>query len=126
MGFVKANDGEPLMKDRKKNRRCQNRGHNHGSGISGGDGLFAADAASGLKVASARIGLTYGTLGPVVPMLREKPKRRSRKGQSTDAGHRGGTARSSVEASVMGVERRGRVIVPWNTGPTPGNRGRSL
>src|SRR5665811_326182 len=31
-----------------------------------------------------------------------------RKGQSTDARHRGGTARSSDEGSVMGSERRGR------------------
>ena len=31
-----------------------------------------------------------------------------RKGQSTDAGHRGGPARSSDEGPVMGLERRGR------------------
>jgi RNA-directed DNA polymerase len=43
-------------------------------------------------------------------MLREKPKWKNHKGESTDAEYRGGIARSSVEASVMGVERRGCVI----------------
>ena len=43
-------------------------------------------------------------------MLREKSKWRSHEDESTDAEHRGGTARSSDEASVMGVERRGCVI----------------
>ena len=31
-------------------------------------------------------------------------------GESTDAGHRGGLTRSSVEVPVMGMERRGWVI----------------
>ena len=33
-----------------------------------------------------------------------------RKGQSTDAGHRGGVARSRDEGSVMGLDRRGDVV----------------
>ena len=123
---MQANDGEPLMKDRKNFRRCQNRGYILGSGISVGGGLFTADAASGLKVARARIGLIHGTLEPVVPMLREQLKRRPRKSLSTEAGHRGGITRSSVEASVMDVERRGGATGLWDTGPTPGNRRRSL
>ena len=36
------------------------------------------------------------------------PSGRNHKGQSTDAGHRGGPARSSDEGPVMGLERRGR------------------
>ena len=40
---------------------------------------------------------------------REKPKWRYRKGESTDAMHWGGAARSSEEASVMEVEQRGCV-----------------
>ena len=32
------------------------------------------------------------------------------KNESTDVKNRGGTTRSSDEASVMGVERRGRVV----------------
>jgi len=39
-------------------------------------------------------------------MLREKPKWRPHKGESTDAGHRDGATRSSVEVSVMEMERR--------------------
>ena len=42
-------------------------------------------------------------------MLREKPKWRSHKGERTDAGHRDGATRSSVEVSVMEMERRGCV-----------------
>jgi hypothetical protein len=33
--------------------------------------------------------------------------------ESTDAGHRGGAARSSGEGPVMGLERRGYVVQPW-------------
>lgn len=40
-------------------------------------------------------------------MIREKSKWRSHKDESTDAGHRGGATRSSVEVSVMEAERRG-------------------
>ena len=43
-------------------------------------------------------------------MAREKSKGRSPEGESTEAGHRGGTARSSDESPVMGVERRDCVI----------------
>ena len=42
-------------------------------------------------------------------MLREKPKWRPHKGESTEAGHRDGAIRSSVEVSVMEMERRGCV-----------------
>ena len=33
-----------------------------------------------------------------------------RKGESTDAGHRGGVTRSRVEGSVMGLDRRGGIV----------------
>jgi len=46
-------------------------------------------------------------------MPREKSKWRTHEDESTDAEHRGGTVRSSDEASVMGVERRGCVIWFW-------------
>ena len=45
---------------------------------------------------------------------RESSKRLIREGLSTDAGHRGGPTRSSDEGSVMGLERRGRVILAWS------------
>src|SRR5262249_26412564 len=37
----------------------------------------------------------------------------NREGESTDAEHRGGAARSSEEGPVMGPERRGWVVQPW-------------
>jgi RNA-directed DNA polymerase len=40
-------------------------------------------------------------------MVREKPKLRPHKGESTDAGHRDGATRSSVGVFVMEMERRG-------------------
>jgi len=46
-------------------------------------------------------------------MIREKPEWRTHQGESTDAGHRGGPTRISVEVSVMGMERRGWIIGPY-------------
>ena len=46
-------------------------------------------------------------------MVREKLKWRTHEGESTDAEHRGGPTRSSVEVSVMGMERRGLIIWPY-------------
>ena len=42
-------------------------------------------------------------------MLREKHKWKAHKCESTKAEHRGGTTRSSDEAFVMKVERRGSI-----------------
>jgi RNA-directed DNA polymerase len=47
-------------------------------------------------------------------MLREKFKWRPHENQSINAQHGGGTTRSSDEAPVMGVERRGRIISVMN------------
>src|SRR3954452_9875685 len=73
-----------------------------------GDPLTAS-VASGIKVARARSWLGHGTWEPVASMPREEPKWKPHEGQSTDAGHRGGWARSSVEVPVMGMERRGPI-----------------
>jgi hypothetical protein len=43
-----------------------------------------------------------------------------RKGESTDAGHRGGVACSRVEGSVMELDRRGDVVWPYNAGNLKG------
>ena len=43
-------------------------------------------------------------------MLREKLKWKPHKSLSTKAEHRGGATRSSDEAPVMGVERRGSIV----------------
>jgi hypothetical protein len=76
----------------------------------GGDPLTAR-VASGMKVARVRSWLERGTWGPVASMPREEPKWPTHEGQSTDAGHRGGWARSSVEGPVMGLERRGPITL---------------
>jgi len=52
-----------------------------------------------------------GTWEPVVLILREKLKWKNHKSKSTDAGHRGGTTRSSEETSVMEVEQRGCIVL---------------
>ena len=106
---AKSNAREPLMK-------CRNRTDDVKTGERWlprdqyGRCLYLAHMASGIKAARSRIRLGYGTLEPVVSMTREKPKRTTRKGESTDARHRGGTTRSSAEGRVMRLERRGRVI----------------
>jgi hypothetical protein len=41
----------------------------------------------------------------------ENPKQQICEGESSDAGHRGGPDRSSCEGPVMGLERRGRVVL---------------
>lgn len=95
-------------------------------GSSDGEDLFAAVAASGLKAARMRIRLRHGTLEPVAPMPRERPKRGDREAKSTDAEHRGGTARSSDEVPIrVGMERRGRVIQFLVNRSTPIRRGRN-
>ena len=43
-------------------------------------------------------------------MTREKLKWRPHESESTDAGHRGGATRSSVEGSVMELEQRGCIV----------------
>ena len=48
-------------------------------------------------------------LRPVV--WSENPKQQICEGESSDAGHRGGPDRSSDEGSVIGLERRGRVVL---------------
>ena len=48
-------------------------------------------------------------LRPVV--WSENPKQQICEGERSDAGHRGGPTRSSGEGPVMGLERRGRVVL---------------
>ena len=71
-----------------------------------------ARTAPGMKVAGLSCRLLHGTWEPVVPMPRETRNRRPRERLSTDAGHRGGRARSSDEGPVMGLERRGPALLP--------------
>ena len=59
----------------------------------------------------APVGDQWRQDGPAVAGGRENSKRLIREGLRTDAGHRGGPDRSSYEGPVMGLERRGRVIL---------------
>jgi len=52
-----------------------------------------------------------GTWEPVALIIREKFKWKNHEDESTNAGHRGGTIRSSEETSVMEVERRGCIVL---------------
>jgi len=60
--------------------------------------------------------LPCGTWEPVASMRKERRKRKTRERLSTDARHRGGATRSSDEALVIDVERRGGHIRPGTPG----------
>ena len=49
--------------------------------------------------------------GPAVVRASENPMQLICEGESSCAGHRGGPSRISVEGSVIGLERRGRVVL---------------
>jgi hypothetical protein len=123
---AKLNASEPPMKCRKLSLSMSKPGSGGCPGSSMGGACNPAHVTSGTKAARARIRLGHGTLEPVAPMPREKPKRTTREGESTDAGHRGGTTRSSVDGHVMCPEQRGRVIqslVNRSTAPAGGTHG---
>jgi len=116
----------PPLKCRKRIGDIQNRGR---VVAPGGAWREPADWPGGCPawmVARAWSGLLCGTREPVAPMGRpgqwsgsvlrlvvwsENPKQLICEGESSDAGHRGGPTRTSVEGPVMGSERRGRVVL---------------
>lgn len=119
---MKANESEPRMK-------CRNALDDIESGSArmirdeSGGCLLSGQAVSGMYAARAWVRLLHGTWEPVV--LRDDQLvafglrlavsgkvsgGRNREGRIPVAGHRGGSARSSVEGSVMGLERRGRAV----------------
>jgi hypothetical protein len=119
---MKANESKPLMTCRNLLDDIKTRFVILAWDKSGGS-LLTAQMVSGMEVARAWVRLLHGTWEPVV--LRDGqlvafglrltgygriPSGRNRKDKSTDAGHRGGSARSSDEGSVMGLERRGRAV----------------
>ncbi len=53
----------------------------------------------------------WSGLGLRLVVWSENPKQLICEGESSDAGHRGGPDRSSCEGPVMGLERRGRVVL---------------
>jgi hypothetical protein len=104
----KANASEPPMKCRKRMNDVKTGEESLPRDQRWGDPLTAS-VASGIKVARVRSWLEQGTWEPVASMLRETLKWKTHESLSTDAGHRGGWACSSVEVPVMGMERRGPI-----------------
>jgi len=77
-----------------------------------GGNLFIAQAASGGRGGVNSTQALVWNVGTCVSMRREQLKRTTRESLSTEAGHRGGVACSSDEASVMGVEPRRDTVRP--------------
>src|SRR5262252_648073 len=87
------------------------------SGISSGDALILPERHPACRRREARPGfrmerenLCFVTSEDVKGQAASGS---NREGESTEARRRGGAARSSVEGSVMGLERRGCVVRPW-------------
>ena len=87
------------------------------SGISSGDALILPERHPACRRREARPGfrterenLCFVTSNDVKGQAASGS---NREGESTEAGRRGGAARSSVEGPVMGLERRGCVVRPW-------------
>jgi hypothetical protein len=132
--ITKASESEPLMRRRKRIGDIKTGVESLPREESGGC-LLIGQAVSGVKVARAWSGLLCGTREPVAPTGRaasgavlscgrlsqaRTPSSGNCEGQSSCAGHRGGPSRISVEGSVIGLERRGRVVLagsainrPW-------------
>src|SRR5262249_54944000 len=87
------------------------------SGISSGDALILPERHPACRRREARPGfrMERENLCFVTPpgVKGQAASGSNREGESTEAGHRGGAARSSVEGPVMGLERRGCVVRPW-------------
>src|SRR5215469_16563658 len=88
------------------------------SGISSGDALILPERHPACRRREARPGfrmerenLCFVTSEDVKGQAASGS---NREGESTEAGRRGGAARSSVEGPVMGLERRGCVVRPWS------------
>jgi hypothetical protein len=80
---------------------------------------FLARWLSGAEVARARFGRWCGTWEPLASICLARGlggwregelQAADLRGESTDAGQRGGPPRSSGEGPVMGLERRGRIV----------------
>ena len=124
--ITKASESEPPLKCRKRIGDIQNRGRVIAPGRVWREPVDWPGGCPAWMVARAWSGLWCGTREPVAPMGRpgqwsglglrlvvwsENPKQQICEGESSDAGHRGGPDRSSCEGPVMGLERRGRVVL---------------
>jgi len=79
-------------------------------GTSPSDILLTGWAVSGVEVARARFRRVHGTAGTRARDAKGRSQAMKSEAASTDARSGGGSPRSSVEATVIVVERRGRVV----------------
>lgn len=122
VGLEETNASEPLMTCRNVFNRRRNRDLDFYP-ASKGWGL-PADCPTGVRheggVTSRQASVrNTGTCRPDAKGETQAVSRR--KGLSTDAGHRGGDARSRVEGSAMGSDRRGVVILFYLGGNPTGD-----
>ena len=123
--ITKASESEPPMRRRKRIGDIETGVESLPRDESGGC-LLIGQVVSGVKVARAWSGLSCGTREPVAPTgwsasgaarscgrssQARTPSSGNCEGESSCAGHRGGPSRISVEGSVIGLERRGRVVL---------------
>ena len=73
--------------------------------------LLTGWAVSGIEMARTRSGLLCGTAGTWCCDAKGADREKKIEVQSTEAQARDGSPRSSVEESVMDLERRGRVVL---------------
>jgi hypothetical protein len=79
--------------------------------MDGGASVIRALVRNGGTCRPAVAGSQWRQGGPAVARASENLKQLICEGESSDAGHRGGPSRSSGEGLVIGLERRGRVVL---------------
>jgi hypothetical protein len=105
-----ANVSEPLTTCRNAYNRRQNRGFISTPGQDWGKPVYCPIGVRHVGGATL-IQAQVRNVGTCRPDAKGEAQADSiRKGESTDAGHRGGAARSRVEDPVMGLDRRGGVV----------------
>ncbi len=108
--FKETNESEPLMMCRNASRRRRNRGLISTPGQGWGRPAYGPTGVRHVGGVNLNQALVRN-VGTCRPDVKGEARADSlRKGQRTDAGHRGGVARSRVEGSVMGLDQRGGVV----------------
>ena len=79
--------------------------------MDGGASVIRALVRNGGTCRPAVVGSQWRQGGPAAARASENPKQLICEGESSHAGNRGGPSRISDEGSVMGLERRGRVVL---------------
>ena len=79
--------------------------------MDGGASVIRALVWNGGTCRPAVVDFQWRQDGPAVLDAGENPKQLICEGESSRAGHRGGPSRSSGEGLVIGLERRGRVVL---------------